>query len=140
MQIRHYTELYTNPNGTVKPADQLCGEFAEMGSAVTAKGFAGLRASGAVSWINNEESMSRFMDYETQVNCAIQDSRMMAVCTYPARSAALHRCRELIHNHGKLYVKRGEWVHDNSKDAQKIEAVFASLAGRPGPADAFHPS
>jgi hypothetical protein len=130
MQIRHYTELYTNPNGTVKPAEQLSDQFADMGSAVRAKGFAGLRASGSVSWINNEESMSRFMDYETKVNCAIQDSRMMAVCTYPARAAALHRSRELIHNHGKIYVKRGEWVHDNSRDAKKIEAVFASLAAR----------
>jgi hypothetical protein len=38
------------------------------------------------------------------------------------------RSRELIHNHGKICVKRGEWVHDNSSDAKKIEAVFASLA------------
>jgi len=37
-------------------------------------------------------------------------------------------CRELIHNHGNIFVKRGEWVHDKSKDAEKIEAVFASLA------------
>lgn len=129
MQIRHYTELYTNPDGTVKPADTLCDQFAAMGSAVTAKGFRGLRASGSVSWIDNEEGMSRFMDYETKVHCAIQDSRIMAVCTYPAQAAALHRSRELIHNHGKIYVKRGEWVHDKSKDAEKIEAVFASLAG-----------
>jgi len=128
MQIKHYTELYTNPNGTVKPADELSGQFVAMGSTVRAKGFAGLRASGNVSWIKNEESLTRFMDYETKVNCAIQDSRMMAVCTYPARAAALHRSRELIHNHGKIYVKRGEWVHDNSRDARKIEAVFASLA------------
>ncbi|MGA7219623.1 MAG: MEDS domain-containing protein [Candidatus Sulfotelmatobacter sp.] len=130
MQIRHYTELYTNPNGTVKPADELSEQFAAMGSTVRAKGFAGLRASGAVSWINNEESMSRFMDYETKVNCAIQASRMMAVCTYPARAASLHRCRELIHNHGKIYVKRGEWMHDHSRDAKNIEAVFASLASQ----------
>jgi hypothetical protein len=128
MQIRHYTELYTNPNGTVKPADQLSDQFAEMESTVRAKGFEGLRASGSVSWIKNEESMSRFMDYETKVHCAIQGSRMMAVCTYPARAAALHRSRELIHNHGKIYVKRGEWVHDNSRDAKNIEAVFATLA------------
>ena len=68
MQIRHYTELYTNPNGTVKAPDQLSDQFAAMGSTVTAKGFAGLRASGSVSWVNDEESMSRFMDYETKVN------------------------------------------------------------------------
>jgi hypothetical protein len=128
MQIRHYTELYTNPNGTVKAADTLRDEFVEMGSTVRAKGFRGLRASGSVNWVKNEESMTRFMDYETKVHCAIQGSRMMAVCTYPARAAALHRSRELIHNHGKIYVKRGEWVHDNSRDAGKIEAVFASLA------------
>lgn len=129
MQIRHYTELYTNPDGTVKPADTLCGQFAEMGPAVMAKGFNGLRASGNVSWVNDEDAMSDFMDYETKVHCAILGSRMMAVCTYPARAAALHGSRELIHNHGKFFVKRGEWVHDNSRDAEKIETVFASLAG-----------
>jgi len=128
MQIRHYTELYTNPDGTVKAADTLRDEFVAMGSTVQANGFRGLRASGAVSWVDSDDAMSRFMDYETKVHCAIQDSRMMAVCTYPARAAALHPCRELIHNHGKFYVKRGEWVHDKSRDAEKIEAVFASLA------------
>ena len=126
--IRHYSELYTNPDGTVKAAGPLCEQFAAMEPTVRENGFNGLRASGSVSWVDNEESMSRFMEYETKVHCAIQDSRMMAVCTYPARAASMTATRELIHNHGKLFVKRGEWVHDNSRDAQKIEAVFASLA------------
>jgi MEDS: MEthanogen/methylotroph, DcmR Sensory domain len=130
MQIRHYTEFYTNANGTVKPSDQLSDGFAAAGSTARANGFAGLRASGSVSWVNDAESMSQFMDYETKVNLAIQNSRIMAVCTYPARAAAMCRCRELIHNHGKIFVKRGEWVHDKSKDAEKIEAVFASLAAQ----------
>lgn len=43
-------------------------------------------------------------------------------------SAAMCGCRELIHNHGNIFVKRGEWVHDRSKDAARIEAMFASLA------------
>jgi hypothetical protein len=30
MQIRHYTDLYTNPNGTVKPADELSEQFVAM--------------------------------------------------------------------------------------------------------------
>jgi len=129
MQIRHYTEFYTDPNGTVRAPDQLSYQFAAMGSAAREQGFAGLRASGSVSWVDNAESMSRFMDYETKVNVAIQNSRIMAVCTYPAKSAALCGCRELIHNHGNIFVKRGEWVHDRSRDAERIEAVFASLAG-----------
>jgi hypothetical protein len=130
MQIRHYTEFYTNGDGTVKPTAQLSDDFAAMGSTVRANGFEGLRASGSVSWVNDAESMSRFMDYETKVNLAIQNSHIMAVCTYPAQAATMCQCRELIHNHGKIFVKRGEWVHDKSKDAEKIEAVFASLAAQ----------
>ena len=131
MTIRHYAELYANPNGTVKPSDELSAAFAAMGTTVTAQGFAGLRASGSVSWVTDEENMSRFMDYETKVNLAIQNARIMAVCTYPARAAALCRCRELIHNHGRIFVKRGAWVHDKSTDAKTIETVFASLASQP---------
>jgi hypothetical protein len=52
----------------------------------------------------------------------------MAVCTYPAKAAAICQCRELIHNHGNIVVQRGEWVHHKSRDAERIEAVFASLA------------
>ena len=130
MQIRHYTEFYTNPDGTVKPARELSDQFAAMGATVQANGFEGLRASGSVSWVNDADSMSRFMDYETKVNLAIQNSRIMAVCTYPAEAAAICRCREIIHNHGKIFVKRGEWVHNKTKDAEKIESVFASLAGQ----------
>jgi hypothetical protein len=125
MQIRHYAEFYTNPDGTVKPAETLRDQFAEMVSTARAKGFRGLRASGSVSWIDNDHAMSRFMDYETKVHCAIQDSRMMAVCTYPVRAVALHRSRELIRNHGKIFVKRGEWVYDDSRDAKRIETVFS---------------
>jgi hypothetical protein len=129
MQIRHYTEFYTNKDGAVKPPDTLRDQFAGLGDTVRANGFRGLRASGCVGWVQNDDNMSRFMEYETKVHCAIQDSRMTAVCTYPARAAALHPSRELIRNHGKLFVKRGEWVHDNSRDAKTIEAIFASLAG-----------
>jgi hypothetical protein len=128
MQIVHYSEFYTDPNGTVKAPEQLSYQFASMGSSAKADGYEGLRASGSVSWVKDPESMSRFMAYETRVNLAIQNARIMAVCTYPANSAALCGCRELIHNHGNIFVKRGEWVHDKSKDAERIEAVFASLA------------
>ena len=130
MQIRHYTELYTNPDGTVKPSVELSESFATMGSMVTAQGYEGLRASGSVSWVDGEENMSRFMDYETKVNLAIQNARIMAVSTYPAKAAVQSKCRELIHNHGNIFVKRGAWVHDNSRDARKIEEVFASLAAQ----------
>lgn len=130
MQIRHYTEFYTNRNGTMKAPDELSKQFSAMGSAVSAKGFAGFRGSGNVSWIHDDESMSQFMDYETKVNLAIQNTRMMAVCTYPAEAATQCQCRDIFNNHGKFFVKRGEWVHDKSKDAEKIEAVFASLAGQ----------
>lgn len=135
MQIRHYTEFYTNANGRVKPPAQLSDDFAAMGLTVRANGFEGLRVSGSVSWVKDAESMSQFMDYETKVNLAIQNSRMMAVCSYPAQAAAMCQCRELIHNHGKIFVKRGEWVHDKSKDAKRIEAVFASLAALSHPAN-----
>ena len=128
MQIVHYSEFYSDPNGTVRAPEQLSYQFASMGTAALESGFAGLRASGSVSWVKDAENMSRFMSYESKVNLAIQNSRIMAVCTYPAEAAALCACRELIHNHGNIFVKRGEWVHDKSRDAERIESLFASLA------------
>jgi hypothetical protein len=130
MQVRHYTELYTDPCGGVKPSDQLSHDFAAMGSKVVDDGFSGLRASGCVSWVDDGPSMVRFMDYETKVNLAIENSRMMAVCTYPAHAASICQCRELIHNHGRIFVQRGQWVHDKSRGAREIESVFAALAAQ----------
>ena len=128
MRILHHSALYTATDGSVKPADTLRDEFTALGASVRESGFNGLRASGCVGWVDTDSAMSRFMEYETKVHCAIQDSRMMAVCTYPARAASLTASRELIHNHGNIFVKRGEWVHDKSRDAKNIEAVFSSLA------------
>ena len=131
MVIRHYTEFYTHEDGTVKPADTLRDDFAAM-EFIGAGERVSRPARVRVVWAGSMaiDTMSRFMEYETKVHCAIQDSRMMAVCTYPARAASLTASRELIHNHGNIFVKRGEWVHDNSRDAKKIEAVFAALAER----------
>ena len=136
MQIRHYTELYTTPDGKVKPPAELSDAFAAMGSTVTASGYEGLRASGSVSWVKDEESMARFMEYETKVNLAIQTARIMAVCTYPAGSAAMCQCRELIHNHGRIFVQQGAWVHDRSTDARKVESIFTSLVAQSNRPDA----
>lgn len=133
MKILHYSDVYTNPDGTVKAANALSDQFRDLGAAMAAEGYAGVRASGGMGWVNDAGSMARIMDFETKVNCAIQNSRMMAVCTYPAAAAALTPCRELIHNHGRIFVRRGTWVHDRSKEAQRIEAVFASLAGQAPP-------
>ena len=128
MQVRHYSEFYTDPSGAVRAPEQLSYQFAAMGSSARQQGFEGLRASGSVSFVQDNESMSRFMNYETIVNVAIQNARIMAVCTYPVQASAMCGCRELIHNHGNIFVKRGEWVHDRSKEAANIEAVFAALA------------
>jgi hypothetical protein len=77
--------------------------------------------------IAHDEIVHQHIDYSDNSG---NDSRMMAVCTYPARAASMCQCRELIHNHGEIFVKRGEWMHDKSRDAERIEAVFASLAAQ----------
>ena len=67
MQIRHYTEFYTNP---VKPADALRDQFAEMGSTMTAKASEGFvlpgMSAGSIttmpcpgSWITKPRSIAR---------------------------------------------------------------------------------
>lgn len=132
MQILHYTDLYTDAQGEVKPPDQLSTEFASLESLITDKGFEGVRASGSVAWVKDPKSMARFMEYETSVNLAIQNARMTAVCTYPAEATALCQCRELIHNHGRFFVQRGEWVHDRSRSAQMVETIFSSLLDQSG--------
>lgn len=130
MRILHYSDLYTDATGAVKPSEQLSEDFVALAASVEASGYAGLRASGSVAWVQDGESMRRFMAYETKVNLAIQEARIMAVCTYPARSAAMCQCRELIHNHGNIFVQRGEWLHDKSRDAQRIEELFVALTAQ----------
>jgi hypothetical protein len=128
MQIGHYSEFDTNPDGTLRPADKLREQFADVGSTVRASGPEGPHASGNAGCADNGAAASQLMDDESKVNCAIQSSRMMAVCTYPAKATFRRRCRDLIRDHGKIFVKRGEWMHDKSRDAEVIESVFASLA------------
>ncbi|HTL47916.1 MAG TPA: MEDS domain-containing protein [Verrucomicrobiae bacterium] len=129
MEIRHYTEFYTGPDGNLKPIDALLEQWKAKAQKVEDEGYKGLRASGNTRWIGEDEGMYRFMEYETKVHCAIHSSKMIAVCTYPVRVAALQKARDLILNHGAIFVKRDEWVHrlEKNKDAEKIEALFSCL-------------
>lgn len=71
--------------------------------------------------------MAEFADYESKVNCVINNSRITAVCTYPTRLATLCSAKELPHSHSKILVKRGEWIYERLKDSQEIYEIFDFL-------------
>lgn len=124
IKIGHHSEFHTH-DGRLRPIDDMIDQWKKI--AVMANDSTGVRACGDASWINDEEKMAEFADYENKVNCVINNSRITAVCTYPTRLASFCSAKELPHSHSKILVKRGEWIYERLKDSQEIYEIFDSV-------------
>lgn len=124
MTIGHHSEFHTH-NGRLRPMDAMIDQWGKV--ATLANNSAGVRASGDTSWIDNEEKLAEFAQYENKVTCVINNSRITAVCTYPTRLAALRPAKELSDSHSKILVKRGEWIYERLKDSQEIFEIFDTV-------------
>jgi hypothetical protein len=76
--------------------------------------FGGLRVAGDTSWLQSKYKWDQFIAYERQVRTAAQQTRIIALCTYPAAAwnpdemLSVMRCHGSVllpHQHGWKTVK-----------------------------------
>jgi PAS domain S-box-containing protein len=95
------------------------------------RGFAGLRLSGNLSWLERPE-WHGFMEYEAAVDTIIGQRRMLAVCTYRLSKCDALQTMDVISNHAFALVKRaGKWDVIAHEDAiiqkNRLRAVMEAL-------------
>ncbi len=91
----------------------------KLNHALTA-GFTGMRVTGDMAWLE-EKDWSNFIDYEEQVNKAIGNYQMIAICSYCLDKCGASEVIDVISNHGCALIKRqGKWELIESADRKKI--------------------
>lgn len=73
------------------------------------RGYEGLFVSGNTSWLGGSE-WDAFMEYETMVNQAIENSRIAAVCAYPLDVCGARELLEIASMHQLAVIRQdGVW-------------------------------
>jgi hypothetical protein len=61
--------------------------------------FTGLRVVGDLSWVTSPEQRAQVLDYERVVDEIVQDTNILALCTYPAADSPSPADRQDVFTH-----------------------------------------
>lgn len=90
-------------------ADEVLKGWLEKESRALANGYAGLRAAGNISCLD-DRNRNAWLDYEHAVDSVIGEHRILAVCAYSLKKSALPDIIKVLDTHGFALVRdRGEW-------------------------------
>lgn len=91
------------------------------------KGYAGLRLTGNTFWLEKKD-WKFFSDYEEEVNNAIGNYKIVAICTYSLEKCGASEVADMITNHQFAIMKReGKWdIIVSSGQKEAMEALKKS--------------
>jgi len=95
----------------------------KIDQAITA-GFDGIRVTGNAGWLEAKD-WKRFADYERQVDSAIHEHQMLAICSYPLNKCGASEIIDVISTHGSALIRReGKWELIESSERKKAEKAL----------------
>jgi PAS domain S-box-containing protein len=98
----------------------------KIGQALSA-GFDGIRVTGNTAWLETKDWRC-FADYEKQVNNAIDEYKMLAICSYDLNRCGATEIIDVINSHGSALIRReGRW--DSIESTERQKAIVALRAG-----------
>jgi hypothetical protein len=75
-----------------------------------ARGFAGLRVSGAPYWIEEKKDWDDFAAYEAEINKVIAGTKLLVLCTYSLVKCGVAEILDVVRNHEFAVARnRGAW-------------------------------
>ncbi|HID92944.1 MAG TPA: PAS domain S-box protein, partial [bacterium (Candidatus Stahlbacteria)] len=119
IEIVPYTEWYLK-DGTFNLQRVLNAWIDKLNQAL-AKGYDGIRVTSNTAWLKKRDWKS-FVDYEKEVNNAIDKYRMLAICTYPLDKCGASEVIDVVSHHQFALIKRqGNWELIESGEHKRAE-------------------
>ncbi len=85
-----------------------------------ANGYDGMRVTGNVSWLEEEDRTS-FTEYEEELNRVIGNYNMLVICAYLSTKCGVGKIIDVIGNHQFALIRQaGDWVVLKPKKGQAI--------------------
>ncbi|MDQ1253742.1 MAG: hypothetical protein QG646_2931 [Euryarchaeota archaeon] len=126
IEIFPYTHWYFKDS--VFDSEGILNGWVEKLNQALANGYDGLRLSGNTFWLKKED-WKEFADYEENLDNIIDNSHIMALCTYSLDSCNKIEIIKIIFNHQFALIKRdGRWEQMESSKSKKSEDKIQMLA------------
>jgi PAS domain S-box-containing protein len=117
--LSHY-EWYLTEN--IFDEEKISRAWTERADRAQAAGFSGLRGAGNLSWAESQYWKS-ILEYEQGLNDAIQDKKIIILCTYQLSRTNPAHIPELTHCHQHVVLKgKGDWEILEDRDAKELQA------------------
>ena len=87
-------------------------------------GFDGTRITGNTAWFEAKD-WKCFADYEKQVDSAIDEYQMLAICSYPLKKCSVSEILDVINSHRSALIRRqGKWELIESTGRKKVKKAL----------------
>jgi PAS domain S-box-containing protein len=124
IEILPYTEWYLL--GGSFNSDRVLQDWIRKEKAALDSGFDGLRLTANTFWLERN-GWKAFTEYEEQVNKAIGQHKMIAVCTYSLDKCNANEVIDVVKNHQFALIKRsGKWELIESSEIKKVQRALLS--------------
>jgi DNA-binding CsgD family transcriptional regulator len=95
------------------------------------RGFAGMRFAGDTAWLETKKEWDDFLDYETALNEAMRNRRMIALCSYRLATSAAADVLDVAHTHDLALARRtGAWQAVAWRDLDGASERYGALTPR----------
>ena len=96
-----------------------------------ARGYTGLRVRGTAFSLQTRTEWKDFLEYETALNDAMRDRRMILLCAYALATSSAADVLELARRHPAALVRRnGAWEAVRWRDVTGLAGQYATLTPR----------
>jgi len=96
-----------------------------------ARGFAGMRAAGSADWLENKRTWRDFLEYEAVLNEALQNRRMIVLCSYELETSQAADLLDVASAHqSALACRDGAWQAVASRDLGELTDRYPALSPR----------
>lgn len=120
------------PDGTFVP-DRMLANFPIVYNAGREAGFAGVRATGEMSWARRGcPGSERLIEYESRINTVVRETPLTAVCQYDARLFDGATLFEVLIVHPVMIVRGRISRNPYYLPPEEFQRRGRGLAGRPG--------
>ncbi len=86
-----------------------------------ATGYDGMRVTGSTAWLEKED-WRNFITYEEEVNNAIGNCHMLAICTYSLDKCGFGEIIDVVQNHQNVLIRwYGSWTFTGSAEYIRLQ-------------------
>lgn len=129
IQIHTADKWYMNDDGRMKSHNEIMEAWSEKERLALKEGYNGLRITGDTRFVVTDRDWQALMEYEAKVHGIINNSRIIAICSYTFGKGANTNLKKILNSHNEVALDNGRsWHRINTANVKEAEVMLASIS------------